>query len=55
MAELVDAFGSGPNRISFAGSIPATRRGYSSVGRASALQADGQRFDSVFLHKLYTL
>ena len=25
-------------------------RGYSSVGRASALQAEGRRFESVYLH-----
>ncbi len=27
-----------------------SKRGYSSVGRASALQAEGQRFESVYLH-----
>ena len=27
-------------------------RGHSSVGRASALQAEGRRFDSVWLHQL---
>ena len=28
------------------------KRGYSSAGRASALQAEGQRFDPVYLHHL---
>ena len=30
-----------------------TERGYSSDGRAPALQAGGQRFDSAYLHQQY--
>ena len=54
MAELVDALGLGSSEVSRGGSSPLTdTRGISLVGRASALHAEGQRFESAILHSLF--
>jgi hypothetical protein len=59
MAELVDVWASGAHGIIsyYVGSNPTIRiyiyiRGYSSVGRALALQARSRRFDSGYLQNI---
>ena len=54
MVELVDTLDLGSSAAMRGGSSPLIRtkfRGLSSVGRAIALQAIGQRFDPVRLHQ----
>ena len=55
MVELVDTLDLGSSAAMRGGSSPLIRtkfRGLSSVGRAIALQAIGQRFDPVRLHQV---
>jgi hypothetical protein len=58
MAELVDVWASGAHGIIsyYVGSNPTIRIyvwGYSSVGRALALQARSRRFDSGYLQNIF--